>query len=90
MQVRPPHTLVHGPDGLPREDLTPETVRQWVALCAQLGVTAIFWYVNYVGKATYHSDVLPPMTSVTPGHFQERGIGPGRAAALFTRIGVDQ
>jgi hypothetical protein len=43
----------------------PDTVEEWIAPCAELGVSPVFWYVNYVGKATYHSDVLPRMMSVT-------------------------
>ncbi len=86
MQIRPPHTLVHGAGGLPSAELTPETVKGWIARCAELGVTAMFWYVNYVGKATYHSDILPRMTPLTSRHFMERGIFPGNTAELFNSI----
>ncbi len=86
MQIRPPHTISHAADGLPDDDLTPDVVREWVALCAELGVTGIYWMVNYVGKATYHSKVFSPMVPVQERHFVQQGIGPGTAAKLFTRI----
>lgn len=85
MQVHPPHTM---PSRLPAEQFNPDMVRQWVTLCAELGVTAIFWMVNYVGKATYHSEVTPRMMPLEEGYFEKRGIpGGGRLGKCLTGSG---
>ena len=36
-------------------------VRSWIKHYADHGITAIHWRGSYVGKATYHSKVLPMM-----------------------------
>ena len=41
------------------ERFSPDHVRAWVAACDEMGVTRILWRGAYVGKATYHSKVLP-------------------------------
>ena len=46
---------------VPRDTFTPETVRDWIKLCADLGISTIFWRGTYVGKALYHSKVVPMM-----------------------------
>jgi hypothetical protein len=88
MLVRPPHTM---PPDLPADEFTPAMVEAWIELCRELGVTAIRWMINYVGKATYHSRVLPVMKRLPDDHFEAHGVpaGPaGGARELFNRIGA--
>ena len=58
---------------VPRDEFTPETVRDWIRLCADLGVTTIFWRGTYVGKAMYHSKVVPMMGQLPADHFTKLG-----------------
>ncbi len=84
MQVHAPHTI---PPSLTPDQFTAELVEHWITRCAELGVTTIFWHVNYAGKATFHSSVMSQMTPLTPQYYWERGIGSGTVPAeLFTRI----
>jgi len=70
------------------EDFGPDRVREWVALCADLGVTTIFWRGSYVGKATYHSKVLPVMKHLEEDYFEKQGLD--REYWEATRLGFNR
>jgi hypothetical protein len=54
-----PHSII---DANNRGDaVTPELIGTWIGHCAGHGATSIFWRGSYVGRATYHSSVLPVM-----------------------------
>ena len=69
MSVRCAHAC-----GSQLEGFNPDTVRQWVALCADLGATSIMWWGGYVGTATYHSKVLPRMRVLDDDYLAKRGV----------------
>ena len=52
---------------------SPETVRGWIRLCAELGVSTILWRGSYVGKVTYHSSVLPMMKRLETDYYTKQG-----------------
>jgi hypothetical protein len=56
------------------ERFSPDDVRAWVAACDELGVTRILWRGAYVGKATYHSKVLPVMEVMKEDYFEKAGV----------------
>ena len=56
------------------ERFHPNHVRAWVAACDEMGVTRILWRGAYVGKATYHSKVLPVMEVMEEDHFEKAGV----------------
>ena len=56
------------------ERFRPDDVRAWVAACDEMGVTRILWRGAYVGKATYHSKVLPVMKVMEEDHFEKAGV----------------
>ncbi len=56
------------------ERFSPDHVRAWVAACDEMGVTRILWRGAYVGKATYHSKVLPVMEVMEEDHFEKAGV----------------
>ena len=58
---------------VPRDAFTPETVRGWIKFCADLGISTIFWRGTYVGKALYHSKVVPVMRQLPTGYFAKQG-----------------
>ena len=60
--------------GMSPDVYTPDYVRSWIALCEQLGITTILWRGSYVGKATYHSRVLPVMKHLEPDFFEKQGL----------------
>jgi len=53
---------------------SPDDVRAWVTACDEMGVTRILWRGAYVGKATYHSRVLPMMEVMEEGYFEKAGV----------------
>jgi hypothetical protein len=61
-------------DGYHPERFSPDDVRGWVAACDELGVTRILWRGAYVGKATYHSKVLPVMEVMEEDYFEKAGV----------------
>ena len=58
---------------VPRDVFTPDTVRDWIKFCADLGMSAIRWRGTYVGKALYHSKVVPMMGQLPPDYFTKLG-----------------
>ena len=56
------------------ERFRPDDVRAWVAACDEMGVTRILWRGAYVGKATYHSKVLPVMEVMEEDYFEKAGV----------------
>jgi len=58
----------------PKQDFSPETVKGWIRLAGELGVNTIVWRGSYVGKATYHSKVLPMMKPLEIGFFKKQGL----------------
>ena len=60
------------------EGFGPDDVREWVALCGGFGVSSIFWRGQYVGKATYHSNVLPVMKPLEEDYYVKRGLDQDR------------
>ena len=60
--------------GMSPDIYTPEYVRGWIALCDELGIRTVLWRGSYVGKATYHSKVLPVMKHLEPDFFVKQGL----------------
>ena len=60
--------------GMSPDVYTPDYVRSWIALCEELGISTVLWRGSYVGKATYHSKVLPVMTHLSPDFFEKQGL----------------
>ncbi len=56
------------------EGFSPDTVRQWVALCADLGATSVMWWGSYVGTATYHSNVVSRMRVLDDDYLAKRRV----------------
>lgn len=83
MQVHPAHAV---PSWQAPEQFQEDTVRGWFDLCAELGVTTVFWTVNYAGKGTYQSNVLPRMDCLEEGYFEKRGVPGGSAREQFNRM----
>ena len=76
MVVLSGHMLV----GYRPESFNPDDVRAWVAACDEMGVTRILWRGAYVGKATYHSKVLPRLEVMDENHFEKTGVSPASLA----------
>lgn len=62
---------------------SPDDVRAWVAACDEMGVTRILWRGAYVGKATYHSKVLPVIEVMDDDYFENAEV---RAKGGYTRV----
>jgi len=56
------------------ERFHPDHVRACVAACEEMGVTRILWRGAYVGKATYHSKVLPIMEVMDEDYFEKAAV----------------
>src|SRR5690349_10604885 len=63
--------------------VNPDLIRGWIGHCAGHGANSIFWRGSYVGRATYHSSVLPVMAHADRFPFDgKRFKGTGAAETL--------
>ena len=65
------------------ESFNPDDVQAWVAACDEMGVTRILWRGAYVGRATYHSKVLPMMEVMEEDYFEKADV---RERGGYTRV----